>query len=116
MPWASAYARTRACRCDWRPVRWRCRQASGRAAPKSRPPLSAPLSLRVEPVEVPEIAVRRVDPLASEQDLPATQQIRPNRLRVTAYQPRRRTIGRNGIGGYVVAHRVSPRRLQVGER
>ena len=68
---------------------------------------------RIEPVEVPEVAVRGRDALASKLDGWATQPIRPDRLRVPAGQPSRRAIqlGRDeDVGGLVVALREPPRR------
>ncbi len=41
----------------------------------------------VDPVEVPEIAVGRGDPLAAKAQFPAWQQIRPDRLTVSSWQP-----------------------------
>jgi len=67
----------------------------------------------IEPVEVPEVAVRGCDALASKLDGWATQPIRPDRLRVPAGQPTRRAIrlGRDeDVGGLVVALREPPRR------
>src|SRR5437764_3571450 len=64
---------------------------------------------RVEPIEVPEIAVCRLDALAAKRDLRAAQQIRPNRLRMAADEPRGRTVCCCIMVGCVIAHGSQPR-------